>query len=207
MRDAERPPDRGELGGLWCGWWLPAKRVVLVLVDAGGLSVLLASKDAAVLAGEAAVVLGAHDVLFVIDTGLLALEVGGFARGELAGADALGDAVLLVDFALVDGGAGGRLGDSGGRNKDECCREGKTCKFHEGNSFVLSVGFDQACRRLRSVRTQCAGACCGRLRKYISLDFRDFRPEFGYGAGFQEEQFPSLAQDFRSDGLVAPAES
>ena len=83
-----------------------AEAVVLVAIDVAGLAVLLPGEDMAVLAGEAAVVLGSHVVLFTVDTAFLALEVGGFARGELAGADALRDAVLLVVLALVDGGAG-----------------------------------------------------------------------------------------------------
>ena len=49
-----------------------------------------------------AVVLGAHAALFLVDAGLLMLEMGGFAGGELAALDALGDAVLLIVLALVD---------------------------------------------------------------------------------------------------------
>lgn len=78
--------------------------VVLVAVDALGLLVLLLVDERFVGLGEVAVVLSAHSLLFFVDAGFLVLELCSFARGELAALYALSDAVLLVLFALVDGG-------------------------------------------------------------------------------------------------------
>jgi len=84
---------------------------VLVTVNAVGLAVLLAAEDAAILPGEPAVVLAAHVVFLAVDAGFLALQVGRFAGSELAVADALRDAILLVVLALIDCGSG--LGEGG----------------------------------------------------------------------------------------------
>ena len=97
--------------------------VVLVAVDAVGLPGLLVGEDAAILAGEVTVVLSAHVALFAVDPPFLALKTGGFTGSELAGADALGDSVLLIVFALIDGDAGLREGGCGCR--EEGCSKSK----------------------------------------------------------------------------------
>src|SRR5438034_317434 len=94
-------------------------RVVLLAVDAAAFAVL-ALLDAPLLAGaHVAVGTGAR---------FLALELRGFARGELAGLQALLDAVLLVDVALDGAGLRER-----GAAKGEAERggDGRVCKFHE----------------------------------------------------------------------------
>ena len=78
--------------------------VVLVAVDALGFLILLLTDGLAILSGEVAVILGAHALDFLVDSSFLMLEVRGFTGGELTALDALSDTVLLVLFALCDGG-------------------------------------------------------------------------------------------------------
>jgi len=84
--------------------------------------ILLGLDGLAILLGEVSVVLGAHTALFPVDAGLLMLDVGGLAGGELAALDTLSDAVLLVLPALVDGGWG--RGSRGGLREDSGGGEG-----------------------------------------------------------------------------------
>jgi hypothetical protein len=66
----------------------------------------LTAEDAAVSPGEVTVVAGAHVVFLAIEAALLALETAGLARSELAGSDALADAVLLIILAIANRGSG-----------------------------------------------------------------------------------------------------
>ena len=76
--------------------------VVFCPVDASGFLILLLVQDLAVGLGEMAIVLRAHATLFFVDTGLLMFQSRGFAGSELTALDALADALLLIDLALVD---------------------------------------------------------------------------------------------------------
>ena len=49
----------------------------------------------------------AHVPLFVIQLGFLLFQMLGFARGQFATLDPVGDAILLIFLALVDGGRRG----------------------------------------------------------------------------------------------------
>src|ERR1700722_3772069 len=86
--------------------------VVLIAVDAAGFLILLFVQRLAVLLGELAVVLGAHAPLFLVDAGFLVFEVRRLTGRELTTLHALGDSVLLILLALIDGrglrGCGGR---------------------------------------------------------------------------------------------------
>ena len=63
--------------------------VVFLRVNLAGELVLLVIEPGAVGGGQVAIVVGAHVVLFLVEGGFLGLHVGGFARGELAGVDAV----------------------------------------------------------------------------------------------------------------------
>ncbi len=76
--------------------------VVLVTVDAGGLSILLAGDSVAILGGEVSAVGGAVGAFFGVDGVLTGFEIFFAPRGDLAGADALVDASLLVMATVVD---------------------------------------------------------------------------------------------------------
>ena len=77
-------------------------RVVLFPVDVSGSPVLPAIERLAVGPGQVSVIRPAHSVLFPVDALLLTFEPGGFSRSELAAANALGDAVLLIFLSLQD---------------------------------------------------------------------------------------------------------
>jgi hypothetical protein len=81
-------------------------------------------ENAAIVHGEPAVVTRAHRVCLAMNAALLALKTRGLPRTELACVDAVGDASLLVEFALADGlvlrRGRGRLGDSDGGRRCEC---------------------------------------------------------------------------------------
>src|SRR5438132_8352521 len=77
-------------------------RVVLLAVDVAADLVLLARKARLLGRRELAVLHGAR--LVALDARFLALEARGFARVELAGLQALLDAVLLVGVALDGAG-------------------------------------------------------------------------------------------------------
>src|ERR1035441_2667346 len=80
-----------------------------------------------------AVILGAHATLFLVDAGLLVLQARGLPGFQVAALHALGDAVLLVLLALVDGWigtVGGRLGKDDGRGKSKRYSNRKRCKLH-----------------------------------------------------------------------------
>src|ERR1700742_402213 len=77
-------------------------RVVLVAIDVAAHSVLLVIHLIAFLLRQVTAVGCAVLAHFAIDTGFLIFQVTGFARRQLARADALSDASLLVAFTLVD---------------------------------------------------------------------------------------------------------
>jgi hypothetical protein len=76
--------------------------VVFVAVDAARLLVLLLMDGLAVRFGEVAIVLSAHAPLFFVDSRFLMLQAGSFPGSKLTALDALSDAILLVDLALVN---------------------------------------------------------------------------------------------------------
>ena len=75
--------------------------VVVVVVDLAASCVLLAVDLSALLVGEGATVGLAIAVDLVVDVGLGVVGAGGFARGHLAGAKAVGDALILICFTVV----------------------------------------------------------------------------------------------------------
>src|ERR1700734_2784393 len=109
--------------------WLTS--VVLVAIDATGLLVLLRMDSLAILFCQVAVILRAHSALFLVDTGFLVFQARGLTCPQLAILDAVGDAVLLIDLALVDvivvrarGGCG--LGDHRrGRDDESRCKHSR----------------------------------------------------------------------------------
>jgi hypothetical protein len=126
-------------------------------------------ENAAILPGEVAIVLGAHPALFAIDTPLLVLYSRGFARRELAAANALTDAILLIVFPLVDGGGPAvRLGEDGGWRQGEGCNKGKECKFHGHFSCISRAGLDPAASAYGGMNHR-ANACVAQIKKSIFL--------------------------------------
>ena len=77
-------------------------RVVLIAVDVAADLILLMVHLGAFLAGQVTAVGGAVVMHFLVDRRFLTFQVAGFARRQLAGANALADASLLVAFTLVD---------------------------------------------------------------------------------------------------------
>ena len=77
---------------------------MLVLINLFRELVLLLVENLAIGAGQFAVVLTAHQLFFFVEIRFFLLEIGGFSGGQLAAGHAVRDAVLLVFFALVDGG-------------------------------------------------------------------------------------------------------
>ena len=100
-------------------------------VDAGALAILH-MLDPHPLAGAEPAAVGAAARDIGGDPPFLALEPIGLARGQLAGGDAAGDALLLVRLALVDPGLGGRGGDR--RQTEQRRRRGMwyACRFSSG---------------------------------------------------------------------------
>ena len=76
--------------------------VVFVAIDPPRFLILLGVNNLAILFRQVSVILRTHSALFPVDPGFLVLQVRGLSRGELAASDAVGDATLLVDLALVD---------------------------------------------------------------------------------------------------------
>src|SRR5258706_2473015 len=117
-------------------------RVVLLAVDVAAHFVLLARKARLLGGRELAVLHGAR--LIALDTRFLALEARGFARVELAGFQALLDAVLLVDVAL-DGSCLRQPGAAA--SEVECGGDGGMGKFHGCSSTWWSLfNAPAACR-------------------------------------------------------------
>ena len=83
-------------------------RIVLVVVDILGQVVLLAIEFCAVGGSQVAIVLGPHIVFFFVQALFLGFQVLRFAGSQLPALDAIGDAVLLIRFALADGRLAGR---------------------------------------------------------------------------------------------------
>src|SRR6185312_7887455 len=84
--------------------------VVLLLVNITREFILLLVQSGTVGSGQVTVVQFAHVVLFLIQLRFLLFQMLGFARGKFAALDSVGDAVLLVFLALVDGGRRGCRG-------------------------------------------------------------------------------------------------
>src|SRR2546423_1320229 len=107
-------------------------RVVLLAIDVAAHAVLLARKARLLRRTELAVL--HRPRLVALDARFLTLEACRFARIELAGLQALLDALLLVDVALH--GAG--LRESGaGKREAEGRGERAVCEFH---FLLLRVG-------------------------------------------------------------------
>ncbi len=125
------------------------KGVVLVAVDGPRSAIQPVVEDRAITGGEASVVGASHEAFLAADGPLTAFEVAGFAPCELAGANALGDAALLVSLSLGDGL---RHADGAGEGEK---RGGNDGKFHlwspsgEGLNFPSALSF-----AFRKVKTQ-----------------------------------------------------
>src|SRR6266850_1333572 len=101
-------------------------RVVLLAVDVAAHSVLLAREARLLGGGQLAILHGAR--LVALDARFLALEPRGLARRELAGFQALLDALLLVDVPLDGAGLRERCAAEG---EAERGGDGVMGKFHE----------------------------------------------------------------------------
>ncbi len=77
--------------------------VVIAVVDAFGGAILLAGQGVAILRGEVTVIGRAHGVFFGRDARLVGLSVSGTPGSDLAVANAVADAGLLIGLAGVDG--------------------------------------------------------------------------------------------------------
>jgi len=108
--------------------------VVLVVVDGAADVVLLAIDLIALLLGELAAIGRAIGVNLAIEIGFAAFEVFGFAGGELAGLDAVGDAILLIFAPVVDGVGGlcrlALLCEEWTRSNEGSDGEGHECLLH-----------------------------------------------------------------------------
>src|SRR6266496_3366883 len=78
-------------------------RVVFLAIDIARHMILLTCNFGFFCRGQGTAVGGLHASGFAVDVGLAMLKARRFLRGQLAGLDALGDALLLVDLALADG--------------------------------------------------------------------------------------------------------
>lgn len=95
------------------GTELLTARVVFVAIDLLRPPVLLTVDLLLFLCRQFAAVGRAVFGHFPVDSGLVALQMRGFARGQLSALDALRDAVLLVQGALADFALGIRILDCG----------------------------------------------------------------------------------------------
>ena len=77
-------------------------RVVLIAIDIAAHLILLMIHLSAFLPGQVAAVCGAVVVHFLVDIRFFVFEMTGFARSQLARANALADARLLIALAVVD---------------------------------------------------------------------------------------------------------
>ena len=75
--------------------------VVVLVVDLTAGVVLLAVDLLTFLVGEGAAVGDTVVVDLAVDVGLSAIGAGSFARGHLAGAETVGDALVLIGLAVV----------------------------------------------------------------------------------------------------------
>src|SRR5579863_8791964 len=95
--------------------------IVLGAIDAARGNVHAVIEDAAIARGEPAVVAGAHRLHLTMNAALLAFETRGLTTVELAGADTVGDASLLVELTL------GERGLRCGRGRALSERHGRRC--------------------------------------------------------------------------------
>jgi len=77
--------------------------IVFLVVNLAGQSILLMVELCAVSRRQFSVVRRAHVVFFRVQRGFLGFQISGLSGGQLAALDTVGDAVLLVILALVDG--------------------------------------------------------------------------------------------------------
>src|ERR1700677_3716693 len=118
--------------------------VVFVAIDAPGFLVLLRMDGLAILFCQVTVILRAHTPLFAVDAGFLVFQARGLTCGQLPVLDAVGNAVLLVDLALVDvivmcARSGCGLSDHRrGRDDESRCKHSRD-KFH-GSLLFLAAG-------------------------------------------------------------------
>src|SRR5882762_3639183 len=77
--------------------------IVLVCVDLFRQSVLLVLQLRTVGRSQLAIVRGAHAGLFLVHTSFLRLQLLGLSGCELAALDAIGDAILLIFLAMLNG--------------------------------------------------------------------------------------------------------
>jgi hypothetical protein len=82
------------------------RRVVPVAIDSTRCAVLAPVERGAVGGGQVDIVSPAHVTLLTIHSTLAPFRMSGFVRGNLAVADALGNARLLTVLTLLNGGIG-----------------------------------------------------------------------------------------------------
>jgi hypothetical protein len=112
--------------------------VVPGAIDAARCGVHPVIEDPPIARSEAAVVANAHGVHLAMNVLVLPLKARGLTNIELAIAEAVGNASLLVDLALGDGGLlcgmRGRLSDGEGRRRKE--RRHK-CELRDSHGVFL----------------------------------------------------------------------
>jgi hypothetical protein len=119
---------------------------VFVAIDAARFLILLCVNDLPILFRQVSIILRAHTALFPVDTGFLVFQARRFACGQLPAPDAVANAILLIDLALVDVivmcARCGCLGKHRcGRNEQSGCKNSRE-NFHGGSPFFWRLAFD-----------------------------------------------------------------
>jgi hypothetical protein len=81
---------------------LTNRGVVFIAVNPTGFLVLLRVESGPILFRQVSVILRPHTALFPVDTGFLVFQVPSLPSRQLAAFDAIANAFLLRDLALVD---------------------------------------------------------------------------------------------------------
>jgi len=84
-------------------FWLLNARIVLLVINLPGELVLLMIDRGSIGRRQVAVVGRSHVVLFLVQGAFLGFQICCFPGGEFATVHAVGNAVLLIFLALVDG--------------------------------------------------------------------------------------------------------
>src|SRR5271167_33662 len=121
--------------------------VVLVLINLFRELILLLIQGGLVGPGQFAVVQFAHVALFLVHGRFFLLQVRGLAGSQFAALHAVGDAVLLVLFAVLNAFAGYRRGRGGGLRED-WQRESRQGRAHQGQSECVLHGLSPCVRFL-----------------------------------------------------------
>ena len=79
-------------------------RIMFVAINLPGEPILLTVEPGAVGRGKLATIVLTHIMRFAVDSSFFSFQVGSFAGCELAALNSIGNAILLVLFALLDRG-------------------------------------------------------------------------------------------------------